>query len=199
MIVTWKSSPWKKLFVAGGVFSDAVDVRAQDHSLSIYEGGKPIGMAEFRTFLSHCDASFDDFVDASDEVSSELYEFALGLSETISYLCGFCELRRGMRIIEFKRLAMCPEHATSSKWIAPINAFINKKFQITDEQWNLALVLCPFPLEFEVGIDDQDLDEGKLEKLSRRRKALVRHYKKTLGVELAVPETADRWWMGRLL
>lgn len=198
-VVTWKSAAWRKLFHKADFSDDPIDVRVQDHSLALYENSQPIGVAEFRTFQSHCNTSLDDFENAADQVSSELYEFAHGLNETLTYLGAFCEFSRGMRVIEFKRLAMHPGHAAGSKWVIPINAFINTKFVEAAAAWNLALVLCPFPLEFEVGIDDRDLDEDREEKLNHRRRALVRHYQKTLGVELAVPETSSRWWMGRLL
>ena len=94
---------------------------------------------------------------------------------------------------------MRPEHAAGTKWLEPVKAFLNKIFQNTDTEVNFAMVLCPFPLEFDVKFRNQDLDATGLSRMNHRRKALVRHYRKTLGVELTVAEDAKRWWMGRML
>lgn len=189
----WISSGWRRAFPETNS-----EVKIQHHTVSLFKNGDPIGFADFNVFL------FNDYVDASefvmdaDVVSQKLYDAAEGIKSVLEHFSdGSCEFEPGMRIVEFDRLVMRPAYAGASLWVAPVTEFIQRKFNRSSRAWNYALVLRPFPLEYENGVREIGLVND--ETLARRRGAMARLYKRTLGVELAVPETDVHWWMGRLL
>ena len=139
----------------------------------------------------------EPFVYAADGVSQELYDFSEGLARVLPILSDNGEdlTEAGTCVIEFRRLVMRARRAGTSKWVAPIRTFIEKRFRRTRRQWNHALILSPFPPEFE---NARSLRRGDAA-LDRRRRATVRLYERALAVRLAASESADRLWMGRLL
>jgi len=191
--VAWISTGWKRAFP-----ETSSEVRIQKHTVSLFQNDDPIGFAEFEVFLFNDYVDTWEFVRDADTVSQKLYDLAEGVRSVLERLMGDSfEFEPGMRIVEFDRLVMRPEVAGTSLWVAPITEFIRRKFKCSRRAWNYALVLRPFPLEYESGARAIGMVDD--ESLMRRRSAMARLYKRTLGVELAVPEADAHWWMARLL
>lgn len=191
--VAWMRTGWSRAFD-----EEQLDVKIQHHSLALYENNEPIGVAMFDGYLFNDYVGTLEFIRAADSVTQEMYDFSEGVKSALEYLADDSfEFEPGMRVIEFRRLVMRSDHSKTSKWVAPVRAFIRKKLKCSSRAWNYALVLRPFPLEYENGARETGMIGG--ETLMRRRRAMARLYKRALGVELAVPETDVHWWMARLL
>lgn len=191
--IAWISTGWRHAFP-----ETSSKVKIQHHTVSLYKNGDPIGFAAFDVFL------FNDFVDMrkfvmdADTVSQKIYDLAEGIRSVLERLNGGpFEFAPGMRIVEFDRLVMRRAYAGTSLWVAPIKEFIHRKFKPSSRAWNYALVLRPFPLEYEANTRAIEMtDDGSM---MRRRRAMARLYSRTLEVKLAVPETDMHWWMVKLL
>lgn len=191
--VAWVSTGWKRAFP-----ETSSEVKIQLHTVSLFKNGDPIGFAEFEVFLFNDYVDMWEFVRDADTVSQKEYDSAEGIRAVLECLNGGkFEFEPGMRIVEFDRLVMRPTYAGTSIWVAPLTEFIRLKFKCSKRAWNYALVLRPFPLEYENGARAIGMVDD--ESLMRRRRAMARLYKRTLGVELAVPEADTHWWMARLL
>lgn len=191
--VAWVSTGWKRAFP-----ETSSEVKIQLHTVSLFKNDEPIGFAEFEVFLFNDYIDTWEFISDADVVSQKMYDLAEGIKSVLECLNGGTfEFEPGMRIVEFDRLVMRPSYAGTSLWVAPLKEFIRRKFKCSRRAWNYALVLRPFPLEYENGARAIGMVDD--ESLMRRRSAMARLYKRTLGVELAVPEADAHWWMARLL
>jgi len=192
MAIAWEESPPVRL-LDDYLDDDLSHVQVQDFKCVFFDGQSPIGGASFRTFGFVEEVSLEKFIDDADQTSQAAYELAIGLGQTADELMQIDTYSPGMRFVEFQRLEILPDQA-NGKWAKLANAFIDCRFSLNC----VAMVLCPYPLEFELDSDKQELTEQEMEGMVRRREAMVRYYQKTLGVSLTVSGGA-RWWMGRLL
>jgi hypothetical protein len=203
----WSSTGWRDPLE--GVYVDVL-VKRQEHNVYLYKLGQPVGKAKFVGYWIRQNVHPDTLIEAAHLVSSELYEFISGLKEVGEALEraygllgeGFY-LYEGMRIVEFKMLVMRESHARNSEWLPAINEFIKRKFTGNLSRWYYALILQAFPLEYEANHSGLEPPASKCgDTLLHRRRAMTRHYKKTLGVELLTKSNlfdSERWWMGREL
>lgn len=166
------------------------------HDLALYKDDRPVGMAEFREVHITEAMSQNDLFLEMDKPSQEISDLSVGIVETHLRLLGDDEFFwEGWRYVEFARLVVLPGEMAPSTWASLVNQFILTQFRNTRNGKYQAMLLCPFPLEFE----SRCSDENTAQACDRRRQAMVRFYSRMLGVELVSDEGDEKWWMAREL
>ena len=123
----------------------------------------------------------DRFLEWADVRSAEM----LDLAETIcEHWVDVSEVSDFGTILELTRAWMSPRFSSGERFSLAANALA-----ALSAEWSL-LVLKAFPLEYEGMVTDLNKDAHK-----RRQKAMVRHYRSTLGVEPFPEEAGDEGWM----
>jgi hypothetical protein len=219
--LAWKATGWRK-FLEEDVEEDfGSSVRLRRYDVALFEAQEPIGTAEFEAL------KFDDFFDtyrymwAADEQSQDLYSQAEAIHIVLRQLIPEavepydCEpddliqadetwVGEGIRVVEMTRLMMRPEHAGALKWVAPINAFIEREFRKRGAVLFLRAQPSEYVMQYDVDLPPVALptrgQRAAWRRFSNRRQAMIRLFRRTLGVELMHEKGAfDAHWMAKLL
>ena len=123
----------------------------------------------------------DRFLEWADMLSAEMSD----LAETIcEHWVDVSEVSDFGTILELTRAWMSPRFSSGERFSLAANALA-----ALSAEWSL-LVLKAFPLEYESRVTEMNIVARK-----RRQKAMMRHYRSTLGVEPFPEEAGDEGWM----
>jgi hypothetical protein len=125
-----------------------------------------------------------------DEIDADSHE-AASLAEAVLSGWAIDDLAEAGSILEFRLAWMTPEYARGSLWAEVATHFLKAQFRKDAG----VLMLKAFPLEYEGRADGSAIDDA----LTRRRAAMIRHYRRVLGVELLPGWAGEDGWMWRRL
>lgn len=122
-----------------------------------------------------------DFYEAMDSHSEQTAH----LAETLMTHWDPSDVSNYGDIIELQRAWMVPAFSNSGRLERAIKSLLEQLFDRRS-----LLILKSFPLEYENMVDDENSEFHK-----RRTSAMMRHYRRILGVEALPEECGDNGWM----
>ncbi len=161
-------------------------VRTRELFCWICEGSAKIGYVSFIEYYIEPMTLEDDFLEEMDIPSAE----SLALAETILSCWYVFDVALAGSVVELHRVWMAPHRARDGLWARVANHFISGEYS----EHGALLLLKAFPLEYGGNVITMlsAAFEG-------RRRAMFRHYRRHLGVELLPGLAGEEGWMWKPL